>query len=170
MWFVAGVGLLVFELVTPGGFFAVFFGFAAILVGLLTAVHLTGPEWLQWLLFSVFSVAGVLLLRRPVMQRLGVPPAALPGEEMRGEWAVVTEEIHPGVVGKVELRGSHHDVPPHVLGDVIEQLGGVRSCGCALVRRDKFGPEGGEVGSHFNSFAHRERPSSNCRSRTFSTP
>ena len=42
----------------------------------------------------------------PVMQRLGVPPAALPGEEMRGEWAVVTEEIHPGEVGKVELRGT----------------------------------------------------------------
>jgi membrane protein implicated in regulation of membrane protease activity len=40
------------------------------------------------------------------MQRLGVPPAALPGEAMRGEWAVVTEEIHPGEVGKVELRGT----------------------------------------------------------------
>jgi hypothetical protein len=113
LWFVAGVGLLVFELVTPGGFFAVFYGFAAILVGLLTAVHLTGPEWLQWLLFSVFSVVGVLLLRRPVMQRLGVPPAALPGEEMRGEWAVVTEEIHPGEMGKVELRGTTWSARAH---------------------------------------------------------
>jgi membrane protein implicated in regulation of membrane protease activity len=106
MWFVAGVGLLIFELVTPGGFFAVFFGVAAILVGLLTAVHLAGPEWLQWLLFSVLSVVGVLLLRRPVMQRLGIGPPALPGEEMKGEWAVVTEEVRPGAVGKVELRGS----------------------------------------------------------------
>ena len=106
MWFVAGVGLLVFELVTPGGFFAVFFGFAAILVGLLTAVHLAGPEWLQWLLFSIFSIVGVLLLRRPIMQRLGVGSPALPGEEMRGEWALVTEEVRPGEVGKVELRGT----------------------------------------------------------------
>lgn len=106
MWFVAGVGLLVFELVTPGGLFAVFFGFAAILVGLLTVLHLAGPEWLQWLLFSVFSVAGVLLLRRPIMQRLGVGAPALPGEEMRGEWALVTEEVRPGEVGKVELRGT----------------------------------------------------------------
>ncbi|HET9034733.1 MAG TPA: NfeD family protein [Myxococcaceae bacterium] len=106
MWFAAGVGLLVFELVTPGGFFAFFFGAAAILVGLLTAIHLAGPEWLQWLLFSVFSVAGVVLLRKPVMQRLGVGAPALPSEEMRGEWALVTEEVRPGDVGKVELRGT----------------------------------------------------------------
>ena len=106
MWFVAGVALLVFELVTPGSLFAVFFGFAAILVGLLTVAHLAGPEWLQWLLFSIFSMAGVLLLRRPIMQRLGVGAPALPGEEMRGEWAVVTEEVRPGEVGKVELRGT----------------------------------------------------------------
>jgi membrane protein implicated in regulation of membrane protease activity len=106
MWFAAGVGLLVFELVTPGGFFAFFFGAAAILVGLLTAIHLAGPEWLQWLLFSIFSVAGVVLLRKPVMQRLGVGAPALPSEEMRGEWALVTEEVRPGDVGKVELRGT----------------------------------------------------------------
>jgi membrane protein implicated in regulation of membrane protease activity len=106
MWFVAGVGLLVFELVTPGSLFAVFFGFAALLVGLLTVVRLAGPEWFQWLLFSIFSLAGVLLLRRPIMQRLGVGAPALPGEEMRGEWAVVTEEVRPGDFGKVELRGT----------------------------------------------------------------
>ena len=41
MWFVAGVGLLIFELVTPGGLFAIFFGFAAIVVGLL----LVAVEW-----------------------------------------------------------------------------------------------------------------------------
>ena len=105
MWFVAGVGLLIYELVTPGGFFAVFFGFAAMVVGALTALHLSGPEWLQWLLFIALSIAGLLVLRRPVMQRMGAAPA-LPGEEMRGEWAVVTEEIRPGEVGKVELRGT----------------------------------------------------------------
>ena len=106
MWFVAGVGLLLFELVTPGGLFAIFFGFAAILVGILTVLHLAGPEWLQWLLFSLFSIAGVLLLRKPIMQRLGVSAPALPGEEMRGEWGLVTEEVRPGEFGKVELRGT----------------------------------------------------------------
>ncbi|HEY1908851.1 MAG TPA: NfeD family protein [Myxococcaceae bacterium] len=106
MWFVAGIGLLIFELVTPGGLFAIFFGFAAIVVGLLTVLHLGGPEWFQWLLFIALSIAGVLLLRKPVMQWLGVGAPALPSEEMRGEWALVTEEIRPGDVGKVELRGT----------------------------------------------------------------
>ncbi len=106
MWFVAGVGLLIFELVTPGGFFAMFFGLAAIVVGLLTAAHLAGPEWLQWLLFSVLSVVGVLGFRRPVMQRFGLTPPALPSDDVKGDWAVVTEEIRPGAVGKVELRGT----------------------------------------------------------------
>jgi len=106
MWFLAGVALLVFELLTPGGFFAVFFGFAAIAVGLLTAVHLAGPAWLQWLLFSGLSVAGVLALRRPMIQRFGLQPPALPEQELRGEWALVTEEVRPGEVGKVELRGT----------------------------------------------------------------
>ena len=106
LWFVAGVGLLVFELVTAGGFFAVFLGFAALLVGLLTAMHLGGPEWFQWALFDALSVGGVMLFRRPVMQRFGLQPPALPEQEMRGELALVTEEIHPGGVGKVELRGT----------------------------------------------------------------
>ncbi len=106
MWFVAGVGLLIFELVTPGGFFAVFFGVAAMLVGLLAAMHLGGPDWLQWALFCVLSVVGVLVFRRPVMQRFGLSPPALPAEEMKGEWALVTEEIRPGELGRVELRGT----------------------------------------------------------------
>jgi inner membrane protein len=106
MWFVTGVGLLIFELVTPGGLFAIFFGFAAVIVGLLTVLHLSGPEWLQWLLFIALSIAGVLLLRKPVQQWLGANAPLLPSEEMRGEWALVTEEIRPGDVGKVELRGT----------------------------------------------------------------
>ncbi len=32
---------------------------------------------------------------------------------MRGEWAVVTEEIHPGEVGKVELRGTAWSARAH---------------------------------------------------------
>src|SRR5262249_9589857 len=106
MWFVAGVGLLIVELVTPGGFFAVFFGVAAMVVGLLTVAHLAGPEWLQWALFSLLSVIGVLVFRRPVMQRFGLSTPILPSEEMKGEWALVTEEVRPGELGKVELRGT----------------------------------------------------------------
>jgi inner membrane protein len=113
MWLVAGVGLLIIELVTPGGFFAFFFGVAALLVGVLGVVHLAGPEWFQWALFAALSVAGVFVFRRPLMQRFGLAAPALPDQEMKGEWAVVTEEIRPGQVGKVELRGTSWTARAH---------------------------------------------------------
>ena len=106
MWLLAGLGLLIVELVTPGGFFAVFFGVAAILVGILGGAHLAEAAWLQWALFIVFSIVGVVLLRRPLMQRMGLNVPALPSDDLRGELALVTEEIRPGELGKVELRGS----------------------------------------------------------------
>ena len=106
MWLLAGLGLLIVELVTPGGFFAVFFGVAAILVGVLSGSHLVEAEWLQWALFIVFSIVGVVVLRRPLMQRMGLNVPALPSDDVQGELALVTEEVRPGELGKVELRGS----------------------------------------------------------------
>ena len=106
LWLLVGVGLLIVELVNAGSFGAFFFGAAALVVGLLTALRLGGPEWFQWALFVVLSGGSVLFFRRPLMQRFGLGPPALPEQEMRGEWALVTEEVRPGAVGKVELRGT----------------------------------------------------------------
>src|SRR5277367_4191593 len=55
LWVLLGLGLLTFEVLTPGGFFAVFFGLAALLVEALTGLDASGPPWLQWLLFSGIS-------------------------------------------------------------------------------------------------------------------
>src|SRR5215472_13929075 len=93
-------------MVNAGSFGAFFFGVAALIVGLLTGLHLGGPEWFQWALFVVLSGGGLLFFRRPLMQRFGLGAPALPEQEMRGEWALVTEEVRPGAVGKVELRGT----------------------------------------------------------------
>src|SRR5262245_9659366 len=73
VWILVGLGLLGFEILTPGGFFVLFFGLGAIVVGALTGLGLTGPAWVQWLLFSLLSV-GSLLLFRP---RLGAVAALL---------------------------------------------------------------------------------------------
>ena len=51
-WFVFGLLLMLGELATPGGFYIIFFGIGAMLVGLLSAMELAGPSWVQWLLFS----------------------------------------------------------------------------------------------------------------------
>jgi inner membrane protein len=106
MWLLAGLGLLIVEMVTPGGFFAVFFGVAALLVGVLSGSHVIQAEWLQWALFSALSILGVVLFRRPLMQRMGMNAPGAPMDDLKGEWALVTEEVRPGEQGKVELRGS----------------------------------------------------------------
>jgi membrane protein implicated in regulation of membrane protease activity len=100
-WVLLGVALLVIEVATPGGLFALFFGAGAIMVAPLAALGV--PEVGQWLAFTVFSVAGLLGLRRRLTLALsrGPPQTA----ELVGEQAVVLAEVKPGGEGRVELRG-----------------------------------------------------------------
>ncbi len=105
LWVLVGFGLLIVETLTPGGFFFVFFGIGALLVGVLAALGGTGPDWMEWLLFSVFSVAGILFFRRPLMRRFNLTNGKSV-DNLVGETAVVLEEIAPGGVGKAEMRGS----------------------------------------------------------------
>ena len=107
LWVLLGLGLLAFEVLTPGGFFALFFGLAALLVGALTGLDASGPLWLQWLLFSGISVGFVLLLRRPLLARVKTTPRSLPPiDSLLGEVATLLEDLPPGAVGRAELRGS----------------------------------------------------------------
>ena len=105
LWVLVGFGLLVVELITPGGFFMVFFGIAALLVGVLAALGVSGPDWLEWLLFTVFSVAGISFFRRPLMRRFKMTNGK-PVDNLVGESAIVLEDVAPGGVGKAEMRGA----------------------------------------------------------------
>jgi membrane protein implicated in regulation of membrane protease activity len=104
-WILGGLVLLAVEAAAPGGFFAVFFGLAAILVGAVEALGGGVPAWAQWLLFTALSVAGLLVFRRPLMARF-TAAAGRRVDQLEGEAAVVLEEIRPGGVGRAELRGS----------------------------------------------------------------
>jgi membrane protein implicated in regulation of membrane protease activity len=105
LWVLGGLVLLVAEVTSPGGFFAVFFGAGAILVGGLKALGWAGPAWAEWLVFSVLSVVSLLLFRRPLMRHFNLTPGK-PVDRLEGEAAVVQEEVAPGGVGKAEMRGS----------------------------------------------------------------
>jgi inner membrane protein len=106
LWILTGLGLVVLEMITPGGFFAIFFAISALLLGILTRLGWAGPEWMQWLLFSVISVLGLLVFRKPLMtaMKLGGPGKAV--DTMTGESALVTEDVPGEGVGKAEMRGS----------------------------------------------------------------
>ena len=104
-WLVLGLLLVGAEAAT-GGFYIIFFGGAALLLGILVLFDLAGPAWMQWLLFSVFSVVSLLVFRdrfRHVM-RVGTPAADV--DSLVGELAVPVEEIAPGAFGRAELRGT----------------------------------------------------------------
>jgi membrane protein implicated in regulation of membrane protease activity len=108
-WILFGLGLLVAEMITPGGLFALFFGMGAIVVGLLAAAGVSGPRWFQWFLFAGLSLAFVALLRQRLLAKLesrGRPDV----DAIVGETAFPTTALEPDAFGKAELRGSTWDV------------------------------------------------------------
>src|SRR5262249_50222631 len=100
-----GLALLLIEMATPGGLFFLFFGVAALLVGCLAGLGVK-PDWLQFLVFSVLSVGSLLTFRGPLLRRMRArqPPPAV--DDVRGETAVLIDELPPHGVGKAELRGT----------------------------------------------------------------
>jgi len=106
IWVLAGLVLLLAEVLTAGGFFVVFFGLGAILVGALKGLGWDGPGWAEWLVFTVLSVVSLALFREPLMRRFNLRGSEKPVDRLEGEAAVVTEEVAPGGYGKAELRGT----------------------------------------------------------------
>lgn len=105
-WLLVGFLLVAAELLTPGGFYLLFFGLGGIAVGLLGLVGVALPAWGQWLLFSGLSIVATLVFRKPLLERLQKRMPSPRGEELEGEIATPVEAIAPGAVGKAELRGT----------------------------------------------------------------
>ena len=105
-WLVLGLLLVLAELAASGGFYIIFFGIAAIVVGLLASANLAGPIWVQVLLFSVISVASLMIFRTRLLRYMQVDPQAPAVDSLVGQVAVATEDLLPGSVGRVEFRGA----------------------------------------------------------------
>ena len=105
MWLALGLALVVAELATPSGFFIIFFGIAALTVGVLSGLDMAGTTWVQWTLFSVLTIAYVLLFRGRLQTKVPMPPRS-DVDSLIGGLAIVQERLLPGVVGRVEVRGS----------------------------------------------------------------
>jgi membrane protein implicated in regulation of membrane protease activity len=105
VWILAGLLLLVGELITPGGFYIAFFGIGAIVVGALAALQIAGPVWVQFGLFSAVSVLALWLFREKLL-RLSQGPDRGQVDSLIGETAVTLEGIPLNGIGKAEMRGS----------------------------------------------------------------
>lgn len=105
LWLAGGLALVVAEVVTPSGFFIIFFGLAALTVGVLVALEAVGSLGIELLLFTVLSVAYLLVFRGRLQSRVPMPPSANV-DSLVGVLAIVQERLSPGVVGRVEVRGA----------------------------------------------------------------
>ena len=106
-WMFLGLVLLGIEMITPGGFYILFFGLAALIVGSLTGLGFIQAEWLQWLLFSGLAILSLLVFRGPLLAWINRQDKNLPAvDSLTGESAIPSEDLLPGATGKAELRGT----------------------------------------------------------------
>lgn len=142
IWILAGIVLAALELLTPGGFFIIFFGAAAVVVGIMSGLGIAGPPWLEWILFSGLSILSLLLFRKPLLDRIRRGESNVgPVDALEGERVIVLEKMDAGGFGRVELRGSTWQARNE--GSLVMNVGGsarvTRVEGLTLVVR----PEGG---------------------------
>ncbi|HEX8031919.1 MAG TPA: NfeD family protein [Vicinamibacterales bacterium] len=105
LWLAGGLALVVAEVATPSGFFILFFGLGALTVGVLVGLGAVGSLGIELLLFTVLSVAYLLIFRGRLQSRVAMPPSANV-DSLVGVLAIVQERLSPGVVGRVEVRGA----------------------------------------------------------------
>jgi hypothetical protein len=105
LWALIGLGLAGCEMLTPGGFYFLFFGIGALITSVLVCIGVAGEAWTQWLLFTAISLACLFPLRaRLVRWATGETPRTV--DSIVGEEAVLLDDLEPGGVGKAELRGT----------------------------------------------------------------
>ncbi len=106
-WMLLGLVLLGIEMVTPGGFYILFFGLAALIVGSLAGLGFAQAEWFQWLLFSGLAILSLLVFRGPLLGWLKKQEKDLPVvDTLAGESAIPLEDLAASGTGKAELRGT----------------------------------------------------------------
>ena len=103
LWVLFGIALLVVELMTPGGLFALFFGVAAILTAILAALDVGAT--LQWLAFTAGSLVLLATLRRGLQERL-FSRATAPIDQIVGQEVTLLADLPVGGEVQAELRGA----------------------------------------------------------------
>lgn len=105
LWILVGFLLFGIEALSTGLHIA-FFGFGAIVVGVLVAFGAGGPLWLQLLLFSAISISSLALLRKALLRALRLDRGPDEIDTLVGEPAAAIEAIAPHARGRAELRGT----------------------------------------------------------------
>ena len=107
LWILVGLGLLIAEVAVPGGIILLFFGVAAVILGVLVVAGWGGPIWFQLTLFSMLSIVSLLTLRGPILRRMKATSTVSDSvDSLIGEPIILLEDLAPGAEGKAEMRGT----------------------------------------------------------------
>jgi membrane protein implicated in regulation of membrane protease activity len=106
IWVLLGFLLLAAELLTPGGFYLLFFGCGALAVGLLAFLGWTGALWFEGVLFAAVSVFSVMVFRKPLVRKIRNSDKAQEVDNLVGDTAFASDRMLPEAFGKAEFRGS----------------------------------------------------------------
>ena len=105
LWILTGSSTFPRGAYDSGGFYILFFGIGAVIVGILVGFKARRPSWFQFILFSAVSVFCLWLFREKLLQLTrGRPSESV--DSLVGEVAVPLEDISVNSVGKAEMRGT----------------------------------------------------------------
>lgn len=104
IWTLIGFFFLALEFVSTT-MHSAFFAAGAFLVAILVAAHVGGPLWAQILIFTLFSLLTLLLIRPYVVRRLKLSVTKVV-DTMIGEHATVMDDMAVAGHGRAEMRGS----------------------------------------------------------------
>lgn len=105
-WIILGLLLLGSELlIVDVAFYLVFIGFAALVVGALSALGIVMEQSMQWILFAGISLFSMIVFRKRVYEKLrGNGPDYADG--LAGEKIVLDQPLAPGQSGRQSFRGT----------------------------------------------------------------
>jgi membrane protein implicated in regulation of membrane protease activity len=106
LWILLGLALLGVEMVTPGGFYVLFFGAGALVVGTLVALGAGGSVAVQWLLFSLGSIGALVFFRQRLLALFKSSESGREVDSLRQDVAILLDALPPNGVGRAELRGT----------------------------------------------------------------
>lgn len=121
LWMLLGLALLILELGVASGFFLLFCGFSAILVGGATAAFGGLPASFQWVAFTAVSFLSILAFRERLIRRFPENADAYPSDPV-GHVAVAKSPMGANERGTVEYHGAawsarNVGVQPIAVGD-----------------------------------------------------
>lgn len=103
-WMSVGIVILLTEAITPGGFYLLFIGGAALIVGAVSPT--ISSTSVEIALFALLSALLIILCRKPLVRRLRLDTPSAETPEFIGESATTVEAILVGQQGRIEMRGT----------------------------------------------------------------